>query len=35
MFEFQPTLENEFVKIQPLTMDDFETLFAVASDPLI
>ncbi|MBC7688636.1 MAG: GNAT family N-acetyltransferase [Aquabacterium sp.] len=31
----QPTIQNEFVKIQPLTKDDFETLFAVASDPLI
>ena len=35
MFEFQPTLENEFVKIQPLKDVDFEVLYAVASDPLI
>lgn len=34
-FNLQPTIQNEFVKIQPLTVDDFETLFAVASDPLI
>lgn len=31
----QPTLENEIVKIAPLKETDFETLFAVASDPLI
>lgn len=34
-FNLQPTIQNEFIKIQPLKMDDFETLFAVASDPLI
>ena len=34
-FNLQPTIQNEFVKIQPLKMDDFEILFAVASDPLI
>ena len=34
-FNLQPTIQNAFVKIQPLTIDDFETLFAVASDPLI
>ncbi len=34
-FELQPTLENEFVKIQPLLAADFETLYKVASDPLI
>lgn len=31
----QPTLENEFIKAQPLKMCDFERLYAVASDPLI
>ena len=31
----QPTLENEFVKIRPLTKSDFEELYTVASDPLI
>ncbi len=31
----QPTLENEFVKIQPLQESDFERLYAVACDPLI
>lgn len=34
-FELQPTLENEFVKIQPLKQTDFETLFSIASDPFI
>jgi RimJ/RimL family protein N-acetyltransferase len=34
-FEFQPTLENETVKIQPLDSSDFERLYAIASDPLI
>lgn len=34
-FNLQPTLENEFVKIQPLKETDFGALYAVASDPLI
>lgn len=34
-FELQPTLENKLIKIQALKQDDFETLYAVASDPLI
>ncbi|MBI3520269.1 MAG: GNAT family N-acetyltransferase [Bacteroidetes bacterium] len=34
-FEFQPTLENEFVRIRPLQKSDFETLYSIASDPLI
>jgi RimJ/RimL family protein N-acetyltransferase len=34
-FNLQPTLENKFVKIQPLKETDFEVLYAVASDPLI
>jgi len=34
-FNLQPTLENEFVKIRPLQAGDFETLYKVASDPLI
>lgn len=34
-FNLQPTLENEFVKIEPLKAGDFETLYNVASDPLI
>jgi RimJ/RimL family protein N-acetyltransferase len=35
LFELQPTLENEFIKILPLKEDEFEALYAVASDPLI
>ncbi len=31
----QPTIENQFVSIRPLKQEDFETLYAVASDPLL
>lgn len=31
----QPTLENEQLVLQPLKASDFETLYAVASDPEI
>ncbi|MES2774064.1 MAG: GNAT family N-acetyltransferase [Bacteroidota bacterium] len=34
-FDLQPTLENQFVKIRPVTDEDFETLYSIASDPLI
>ncbi len=34
-FELQPTLENEHILAKPLRVDDFETLYRVASDPLI
>ncbi|MEO7310806.1 MAG: GNAT family N-acetyltransferase [Chitinophagaceae bacterium] len=34
-FQLQPTLQNEFVKIRPLAAEDFDTLYLVASDPLI
>ncbi|MBC7694031.1 MAG: GNAT family N-acetyltransferase [Burkholderiales bacterium] len=34
-FELQPTLENEFIKIQPLKQEDFEAVYLVASNPLI
>jgi RimJ/RimL family protein N-acetyltransferase len=34
-FELQPTLENELLLVKPLKSDDFETLYQVASDPLI
>lgn len=34
-FNLQPTLENKLIKIVPLELDDFETLYAIASDPLI
>ena len=31
----QPTLEGELLKLRPLRPDDFDDLYAVASDPLI
>ena len=31
----QPTLQNDLVVLKPLKADDFEALYAVASDPLI
>ncbi len=31
----QPVLEGEHVRLRPLRPDDWEALFAVASDPLI
>jgi len=34
-FNIQPTLTSELIKIIPLTDDDFERLYEVASDPLI
>ncbi len=34
-FNLQPTLENEFIRIVPLKAEDFERLYAIASDPLI
>ena len=34
-FELQPTLESESLRLRPLRADDYEALFAVASDPLI
>ena len=34
-FELQPTLEGERVLLRPLREDDFDALYAVASDPLI
>ena len=34
-FELQPTLNNELIKIQPLKSTDFETLYKIASDPLV
>ena len=32
---WQPVLENEFVRLQPLQAVDFEKLYKVAADPLI
>lgn len=34
-FDLQPVLQGELVSLRPLQEDDFEALFAVASDPLI
>lgn len=34
-FELQPYLAGELLELRPLTPDDWEALFAVASDPLI
>jgi RimJ/RimL family protein N-acetyltransferase len=34
-FDLQPTLEGELLRLRPLRADDWEALFAVASDPLI
>lgn len=34
-FDLQPTLDNDLIQIVPLKEADFESLFAVASDPLI
>jgi RimJ/RimL family protein N-acetyltransferase len=35
MLDRQPVLEGEHVTLRPLRTDDWEALFAVASDPLI
>ena len=34
-FDLQPTLTGTLVQLRPLTADDFDELYAVASDPLI
>ncbi len=34
-FDLQPVLNGELVSLRPLRPDDFEALYAVASDPLI
>jgi RimJ/RimL family protein N-acetyltransferase len=34
-FDLQPTLDGSLVTLRPLRADDFDALFAVASDPLI
>lgn len=34
-FNIQPILENELIKIVPLKQEDFETLYTIASDPLL
>ncbi len=35
VFELQPRLVGELIEVRPLRPDDWESLFAVASDPLI
>ncbi|MCZ8370810.1 MAG: GNAT family protein [Porphyrobacter sp.] len=35
MLDCQPVLEGEHVRLRPLRADDWDALFAVASDPLI
>jgi RimJ/RimL family protein N-acetyltransferase len=34
-FDLQPRLHNESIRLEPLGVDDFEVLYAVAKDPLI
>ena len=34
-FDFQPVLKGVHVEVRPLLMDDQETLYSVASDPLM
>jgi len=34
-FELQPILKSEILELRPLRADDFDELYAVASDPLI
>jgi len=34
-FDAQPTLRGELVEVRPLREDDYDALFAAASDPLI
>jgi RimJ/RimL family protein N-acetyltransferase len=34
-FDLQPVLKGELLRLRPLRLDDFPSLFAVAADPLI
>jgi len=34
-FDLQPILKGEFVQLRPLRAEDFDAVYAVASDPLI
>ena len=34
-FELQPNLKGELIELRPLTLEDWDDLFSVASDPLI
>jgi RimJ/RimL family protein N-acetyltransferase len=35
IFDLQPHLEGDLITMRPMAADDFEPLFAVASDPLV
>lgn len=35
LFELQPTLSNDRLTLRPMQREDFDALYAVASDPLI
>lgn len=35
MLDLQPTLSNEWVHLRPLKEEDFDALYAIASDPLV
>lgn len=35
VFDLQPTLKGSLIELRPLTLEDFDELFAAASDPLI
>jgi RimJ/RimL family protein N-acetyltransferase len=34
-FQLQPTLQNDYVILEPLKESDFELLYKIASDPLV
>src|SRR5262249_23651624 len=34
-FDYQPVLKGELLELRPVRAEDFEALFAVASDPLV
>ncbi len=34
-FDLQPHLKGELIELRPLTLEDWDDLFAVASEPLI
>ena len=34
-FDLQPTLKGNLIEVRPLVREDFEALFAAASDPLV
>ncbi len=34
-FELQPRIQNDLIRLEPLEAGDFESLYAVAADPLI